>query len=240
MKLKSFIFVLAWIAFGGLVLQNATAQVPDIYLSFSDFGDATPASMNTVETLDVGSSGSAFVWVRNGFDIDTGAFLDVFNDNTSVANFTAVTVFNPQVFAAGFPFSYRWVDEDPGDMPGGAIIPGVVTPGAVLEFGAFTVTGGTGIVTQNSTGMPFLDLLYDPNSNAFLFAQIDFNVVGVGTSLLSVEAGDGNGAPIVNNGVLVFPNFAGATLIGVTPIPEPACASILLVCLTGLAARRRR
>ncbi len=237
MKLKSLAF--AWIVFAGLVLQNASAQTPDIFISFSDFGDPTPASLNTVGTFDVGSSGSAYVWVRNGFDIDTGAFLDVFNDDTAVSNFTAVAVFNPAVLVVGNPFSYRWVDEDPGDQPGGAIVPGVVTPGSVLEFGAFTVTGGTGIVTGNS-GPLFLDQLYDSNSNAFLFARIDFNVIGVGTSLFSVEAGDGNGAPIVNNGALVFPNFAGASLNAVNPIPEPATAGILLVCLAGLATRRRR
>jgi hypothetical protein len=91
-----------------------------------------------------------------------------------------------------------------------------------------------------NTGPIFIDQLYDANSNAFLFARIDFNVVGVGSSLFSVEEGDGNGAPIVNNGQLVFPSFGSATLNGVNAIPEPASAGILLVCLAGLAARRRR
>lgn len=207
----------------------ASAGVSDIFVSFSGFGDGDAATNTMNVDLTEGSSGTAYIWVNDTFSLDTGAFLDITNTDTSVLQFTGATVFNPDiVVTGGTPVDSRWQSFDSGD----------ITAGFIDELNAFAVTDGTGILPSQTTGNTFSDELHDPSSNAFLFASIDFDVVGEGSADIFLGIGDGL---IVDDNVELSPNFGAANvLVKPAGIPEPTSAVVLMLGAFGLVARRRR
>ena len=89
---------------------------------------------------------------------------------------------------------------------------------------------------------------FDSGANGFLLAQVDFDIVGSGTSNLSFTAGD---LGFVNDGEGQIPvtfgtgSFTVADPIVDPPvdppvIPEPSSAILLILGAAGMAARRRR
>ena len=231
MKLKK-IISLAVAAMIAVCSSSAYAGVSDIYVSFANVGDGGAAG-NTAAEFEVGTSGSAFVWVDENFSIDTGAFLDVMSSNTNVLEFTGAEVFNPDILLFGTtPLDSRW--QSAGEQG--------VSAGLIDELNGFAVTEGTGIIPTNvpgvldGMGLDFVDDLYDASSNGFLFARIDFDVVGVGNATISLATGDGL---VVNNDVELSPSYGAASVTG-TAIPEPTSATILALGLAGLVTRRRR
>jgi hypothetical protein len=210
------------------LLTSSTTQA-QIFLSFSDFGDGGAAANNVDNlTLGVDLNGSAFIWVDENYSIDTGAFLDVLNSNTGVIQFTGATVFNPDILVAGtIDVNDRW--QSVGNQG--------VSPGLIDELNGFRVNVGTGILPSQATGNTFVDELHDPLSDAFLFAQVDFNVVGAGVADLSLRIGNGL---IVNGGVQLFPNFGDAQVVVTNPIPEPTSMLVLAAGMVGICCRRRR
>ena len=223
--------VLAAMLIGLIACGQASAGITDVYMSYSDFGDGNAIDNTANSSLSINDTGSLFIWVDENFSIDTGAFLDVTNDNTSVAEFTNATVFQYDITVGGTTVNTRWQNS--------AIDSGDLTAGFIDEMRGFRVNEGTGILPSQATGnSAFLDEGHDPSSNGFLFAQIDFVVVGEGTANFSLAVGDGL---IVDNGVELTPDFAGASLtVAGTAIPEPTTAGLLALGVCGIVARRRR
>ncbi len=221
--------ILATFAFSA---PSHAGVVNDIYISFSNFGDGGAAG-NTMAELQVGQSGSAYIWVNDTYSIDTGAFMDVFNDNTGAIRFTASEVFNPDILLLGDPFDSRWQPpNDEGENPG--FDGGTVSDGLIDEMRGFRVNIGRGILPSQTTGNPLEDVLHDPSSNAFLFARIDFEAVGAGTSNFSLGIGDGL---IVNDGQELQPFFGEAS---VNVVPEPTSTGLMVIGLIAMGIRRRR
>ena len=206
----------------------ASASVSDIFVSFSAFGDGGAATNTMNVDFAEGDSGTAYIWVNDTFSLDTGAFLDITNTDTSVIQFTGSTVFNPDILVAGTPIDTRWQSTGAG----------ILTGGFIDELNAFAVTEGSGILPSQTTGNTFVDAGHDASSNAFLFASIDFNVVGEGSADIFLGVGEGL---VVNDEVSLSPNFGSANvLVKPAGIPEPTSAAILMIGAFGLVARRRR
>ena len=222
--------------------QAANAGTTEIYLSFSAFGEGGAVGNTVNSDLMIGDTGSMYIYVDDGYSIDTGAFLDVFNDNTGTAIFTGAEVFNPtiDVIPGDITINRRWqnsgapnYDSDPV-----AVNEGTVTDGFIDEMKAFTVNQGTGLLPAQAVGAGIVDTGWDSTSGAFLFARIDFEIVGSGTSNFALGIGDGL---IVDDGISLNPNFGGAQInVTGTIIPEPTTAGLLALGLCGLVARRRR
>ncbi|MEM7314733.1 MAG: PEP-CTERM sorting domain-containing protein [Planctomycetota bacterium] len=201
----------------------------DIYLSFAGIGDGS-ASMATSKDFIIGQSGSAYVWVDDSVSLDTGAFLDITSLTASVIGFTGAEVFDADIFFAGTSTvaDSRWE----------VVGPGTVTGDSIDELRAFRVIGGTGILPSQATsvGGAFVDALHDPSSSAFLFARMDFDVIGIGETTFSLTEGSGL---IVNGGSLVNPTFGSAT-VRATAVPEPSTFGLLVAAFGCVSLRLRR
>ena len=231
MKLRSIISL----AVAALLVCPALVNANDIFVSFSNLGDGNAMS-NTNANFDmVGGSGTAYIWVADTYQIDTGAFLDVLNSNTGVIELTGATVFNPDVFVAGTPFDSRWQPTGgTGISTGGSGI----SAGMIDEIFGFSVTEGTGILPSQTTGNTFEDQGHDSASGAFLFASVDFDVVGAGVAEISLRTGEGL---VVNDGQELNPRYNSATVtVDGTAIPEPTSAALLALGFVAAVTRRKR
>lgn len=230
MKLKSMVSL----AVAALLACPAMVNANDIFVSFSAFGDGDAIS-NTNAEFDALGSGTAYIWVADTFQIDTGAFLDIFNSNTGVIELTGAEVFNPGVFVGATQVDTRFQpDGGTGISTGGQGI----SAGLIDEVFGFSVNEGTGILPSQTTGSTFEDAGHDPLSNAFLFASVDFNIVGDGNAEISLGIGDGL---IVDGGVELTPRFSAATIsVATDAIPEPTSAALLAVGMVALVSRRKR
>ena len=220
------------LAVAALLACPAMVNANDIFVSFSGFGDGDAFSNSNAE-FDALGSGTAYIWVADTFQIDTGAFLDVLNSDTSVIELTGATVFNPDILVAGTPFDTRWQPNGGTGIGTGGV---GVTPGLIDEVFGFTVNEGSGILPSQTTGNVFEDNGHDASSSAFLFASIDFEIVGDGDATISLAAGDGL---IVDGGAELSPRFNAATL-SVTTVPEPTSAALLAVGMVAIVSRRKR
>lgn len=214
-----------------LPLGSATVSaevVRDIYVSFAGFGESG-AAMTTEQTFQTGQSGSAFVWVDGGTDIDTGAFLDIASSDAGVIRWTGAEVFNPDIVVDGTTVRVdtRW----------GVVGPGTIGDETIDELRAFGVIEGTGIRSDQTGGSGGMlrDTLYDPASDAFLFARLDFDVLSPGQTVITLSEGDGL---IVDEGVRVDPTFGSATVTAVA-VPEPSMLGAAGLGLMGWVVRRR-
>ena len=244
-----------------IVISMTTATfADDIYLSFSNHGEgAGMAPSNTTMDFDggtdIGATGSAYIWFQDGFNY-TGAFLDAFTSDSSVVALTGFEVFQANTVLGTTPIGLRWDQSSIDANTDGGIMNPVTTSAeeirgfrgfAVLESG---INGDGSILANpndatNGTGL-FTDELFE-SGNGFLFARIDFQVVGSGTAVISsaAAAGHGSGAPIVGddpmgNDTTLNPRFSSGVTINVSAIPEPTSATLLAMGLVGLVARRRR
>ena len=188
-----------------MLLMGATTAFGegDIYVSFSKFG-AGNASTNTQRLGLVGDVGSVYIWINDNFEIDTGAFFNIETTSAGVIEFTGVEVFNPNITVAGDTvIGQRWEEVDGGTM----------TANQITNFGAFQVSGsGFGIDSENnSTTSPFSDELHDPTSNAFLFARVDYQIVGTGTTDFVCSSGE---LGVVHQGSQLNPEFTSSEFNG--------------------------
>ena len=164
-------------------------------------------------------------------ELSVGAFLDIFSNTAGVIEFGTAETFDFDLLVGGQPSGLTRLNAE-------GI--GTFDPEADLnsyeEVAGFTVTG-QGIVNANNGSGVFTDAGFNMDNQAFLWGQLDFTVVGEGSTDISAVAGDGM---IVNGDSVVDAAFTTATInVGAT-IPEPTTAGLLACGLVGLVARRRR
>ncbi|MEM9411260.1 MAG: hypothetical protein AAGA30_09115, partial [Planctomycetota bacterium] len=125
---------------------------------------------NGLADIEAGSFGSLFLYFDPLVtDIDTGAFFDVAASDDGIIEFTSAETLEFDISVTGTPVGVRW-----GDGVGAT---GEVQPLLIDELGAANVVSGSGMLVAN-TGPVFFDQGFDFGVGAFLFARIDFGVVG--------------------------------------------------------------
>lgn len=197
----------------GLAMVNATfvAEGPtDFFWSNRAFDSGADNTSNADGNFMVGSTGSVYLYYDPLMsDIDTGAFFDIATSQPGVIEFTGAETFDFDITAAGSPFSVRW-----GDAFG---MTGVVSPDFIDELGAFNVVSGEGMLVEN-TGPTFVDQGFDFAANGFLFARIDFNVIGPAGSTVDIVTSAGN-TGIVNSGNALSPGIGAMTINVMDALP---------------------
>ena len=191
--------------FGSMRITVGTDLPPttDFFWSTADLDSGANNDSMPEASFAEGSSGSLFLYYDTLVsELDTGAFLDISTSTSGVIEFTAAETLEFDINVSGTPVNLRW-----GDAAGPT---GDVFPNFIDELGALNVVGGTGILNQN-TGPVFFDQGYDVSADAFLFAKIDFDVVGPEGSSVDIltEAGL---TGIVHMGMTVEPSFGIATI----------------------------
>jgi|GEM_PF-3250272 len=179
-------------------------------------GGVVNSNPSVLHNLSDGS-GSLYIWVTDQERVNQSFALNSISDTSGVIAFTGATVYNPNIIG---PVN-RWT----GVSSGGT------SANSVMNFNAVAVTNATGIDPANGV----LDDLYDTISDAFLFARLDYNIIGLGTTNLSLSEGS---TLIVDGGAQVPFSFGSAQI---TVVPEPN--TILFVSTAAVlwgTSRRRR
>ena len=229
MNAKSLSLILAIVAFNASI---AFAQT-DFFWSFNGLNSGATNSDEVSGVFNTGATGTLYLYYSTAnSELDTGAGLDLSWSNNDLVRFTAAQTFDFDVVLASdndVVVGTRW-----GDAFGPAAD---VQDDAVTGLNAFTVVAGDGIINANDGSGAFLDQGYDAGADAYLFASVDFEIVGLhGVSLLRSVEGD---IGIVHDGSTINPSFGSARFINFV-LPEPTSASLLAIGLIGLVARRRR
>ena len=191
--------------FGSMKLTVSQDLPPTSDFFWSNVGlDSGAANDSTgVFNFAEGSSGSLYLYYDTMMsEIDTGAFIDIATSTSGVIEFTFAETLEFDITTSGTPFSLRW-----GDASGPT---GDVTADFIDELGALTVLMGTGMLNEN-TGPIFFDEGYDFDSESFLFARVDFNVIGPEGSSVDILTTRG-ATGIVHQGMLLDPLFGVATI----------------------------
>ena len=159
-------------AFLAILLPQYGYAGGDIFLSFSGFGEGNARTNTTLTNPNVGDTHSVYIWIDENFQVDTGIFLNIKLCEGEGINFTGADVFNADMVLSAAPdvvLDERWSSN------------GIATPdvsaNCVNNLNAMVGVGGRGILTGNNGSGAFLDTLYDPSAEAFLYARIDFEVV---------------------------------------------------------------
>ena len=217
-----------------VVSSPAFVSAQDFFFSFDEFSrvPTTTVSSNT-------ATGSLFIFADENLDFQQ-LDLDFTNDNSSVVSFTGGVVFNSGAVLSGLA----------SDAPGGTFTlfsllnpnppadgsaPGVTPTDGRLFASSFLTPGQApvGVVTGYGLATNFR-----AGANGFLLAQVDFDIVGPGTSNFSFIPG---ALGIINDGVGQLDVDLTATgSITVEAIPEPSSSILLMLAATAMVARRRR
>ena len=203
-------------SFSSLLAQS------DIYFSFSGLDDGN-ASQNTDELIVVGQESSVFVWVNNGVGVNQMQGLNQTQLEFGVSagiEILNVDLFNPELIFLPDPGSTdftRWDQISFGNQS-------VVT----TDFGI------GGILPEYDGSSVFLDPLYAPNSDAFLYAQVDFVVNEAGSYDFGFESA--LGAELFADAF--FLTNSGAT-VNVVSVPEPSSVCVVALMI-GLIRRPKR
>lgn len=269
--------LLALIALSVYSTTGFAQAPPNIFVSFGQ--GANVSSFATVDVSDGTGSAFVFVEtseVIDAFDLNLTVSDTSVVEVTNTQVFNSDIEIPPGILPGGealFLGTRFSIDEMSGDPPGiiiGApnLDPATVTPtpgpDGILgnaddgETGTPDLTGG-GLFGANvdeegiDPGRSDFDQGFDPAvgaSGAFLFGQVDFNIVGPGTatftlgpgaqpgspSLLQLPNDENGGEDVVLDDVVTF----GSGTLTVTDIPEPSSAGLLVLGLAGIFARRRR
>ena len=191
--------------FGSMKITVSQDLPPESDFFWSNVGlDSGAVNDSTgVFSYAPGSSGSLYLYYDTMMsELDTGAFIDIATSTSGVIEFTFAETLDFDITTSGTPFSLRW-----GDASGPT---GDVTSDFIDELGAFTVIMGTGILNEN-TGPIFFDEGYDFDSESFLFARVDFNVIGPEGSSVDILTSAGV-TGVVHQGMMLDPLFGVATI----------------------------
>lgn len=191
----------AAIAFGLLATPSLAA------VQFSTSG--TDAGQGNSLSLQVGQSGSLFVWVStDAGQTIAGIGADILSDNAAVLEGTAYIMPNP---------ASRWAGEPTvgalGDLVTGSnafALPGIV---------------GTGISTAGQ-------------NDFVLFSEIQFSATAEGSANVSIAANANGFGDSLGNDLSGQFAGVGA-VVNVTAVPEPSSAALLTLALGGVFLRRR-
>ena len=191
----------------GSITVNVSDELPpesDFFWSVNDLNEGAFNESMAAGLFGEGESGTMYLYYDTmASELDTGGFIDIQTSTNGVIEFTNATTLDFDITANGTPFSVRW-----GDAVGET---GIVMPNAIEGLGAFTILEGTGILNEN-TGPIFFDEGYDVSAQAFLFAKVDFNVVGSAGDMVDLFVTSGDQG-IVHSGMLVEPIFGVASLM---------------------------
>lgn len=232
------------VALVALSFCSTSVLANDVFVSFDQNTDV-PAS--TVPLSN--GSGSAFILSRNGFNFD--AFeLDVTNSNTGVIQITNAQIFNSQLGTPPLVANRFDIAAPAPAIPATPTTPAVPatqgSPIATSTAGSAnlfaTAIGAQGVQSSFATIDPNFRSNFNGGTGAFLIAQIDYNIVGVGTTVLNLTEGSLGFFSDESPDELLVTNFESGTLTVVesTAIPEPSSAVLLALGVAGLVARRRR
>ena len=205
MKLKSLLTCTALM----IAACNSTFGQTDFFWSTSPLNSGATNEDVTLE-LEPGESGTLYLYyTTNGpadSDLNTGAFLDVMTSESGVIEFTSAETLDFTITLFGSPAGFRWMD-----LVGSAF---QVETDFINELGAGTIISGVGMLEENNGSGFVLDTGYDSGADAFLFAQVDFNVLdapGVAGSSVDILATPGAGQ-IIHDAQLVPVSFGMATI----------------------------
>ena len=200
-----------FIAAAMLIATPGLLQAQDFFFSFSD--TSVVSEMN----FAAGSTGTAFLFSGPALDFDN---LDLIlsSSDDAVLELTAINA--------------------PADDPFNNFV-GTVNSPEEIRFSGVTFFGNAVSPGDGVAGV------------GRLLASVDFNVVGAGVADLNATINPDTilGVQDNNNGQLfssppaageALPVFGAATVTGVSAIPEPASAMLLLLGSVGLVARRKR
>ncbi len=181
----------------------ATAQQTDFF--WSDIGlnmGATNQPLE-VESKSVGDTGSLYLYYStNGpsnADLDIGAFVDIATSQPGVIRFTHAETLN---FPRPVFQDDRWGRSPEFSDTFGQTA--TVSDDFINELGAFSVFvfNSGGIREQNTA----FDQGYDPNADAFLFARVDYEVIGEGCVQIHVGPGQLGIANVESSPFGAFPD----------------------------------
>ena len=187
----------------------------DFFLSTSGLNEGAVNSNATV-SKKVGDVGSLFVYYTTGgpsaSDLTVGAMLDFQTSTAGVIKFTDAETFDFDiVFDDSIVLCERWGANSSGG--GGAFgNTGNVSDNLINELSGFTTLGGFGIEENHNGSGLFFDTGFDPQADAFLFARIDYAVVGPGQVDIVPNVGDGLVVSRTNSPNVLNPVFGIATI----------------------------
>ena len=146
------------------------------------------------------------VWLQTAFAAQnlTAVDLNMIATNLSVLSFTGVTVENPEHDPSGCtnsPNDCRW--EFTHQSPALA-----VSDNEVIGFNGINFQNGAGI---GDVGASIPDAQYDATANAWFFATLTYNVVGIGSTDLFLQIGDNGVAAEGADLIDVEVRFGGGT-----------------------------
>lgn len=209
----------------GLTLGiSGLARAQSIFFSeVGTVGGGATAGDPLVTHTTAETNGSLFIWVTDEHRVNQSFALDLSSATPGVVQFTAAAVFNPFV-DLGIPAvsDDRWQ---------GVSAP-TVSANSISNMTGVAVTEGFGF----NTAVSIYDPLYDSVAGAWLFARVDYSILGVGLTTLHLAVG---AIDIVDNGVSVAGLFDYGTAT-IEVIPEPMTLALLLgAASVGPLLRRR-
>ena len=176
----------------------------EFFWSATGLGMGSENNSNPVGEFAAGSSGSLYLYYDPMFsEIDNGAFLDIATSDDEVIEFSAAESLEFDIVFGGVAtVGVRW-----GDAVGET---GEVESNFVDELGALNVFSGSGMLLEN-TGPDFVDQGFDFGVNSFLFARVDFEVVGEVGDTVNIITTRG-ATQIANDGVALDPVIGSFTI----------------------------